>query len=75
MNAATKEEMADAVTALAEANYATGHGWQVFVECYSRQEMLEFVADCDSLEYAISLATKVADIRTERCEDARAEIF
>jgi len=72
---ATKQEMADAVKAKAEACYNEGHGWQVFVECYENAELLEFVKDCESIEDAIALATSIAQIRTERCQDACAEAF
>lgn len=66
---------AAAVKAHSEAHYADSYGWQEFVECYTDSELEEFVADCATVEDAIAMATTIAEIRTERCEDAQKEVF
>ena len=66
---------AAAVKAHAEAHYEESFGWQEFVECYTNSELEEFVADCATVEEAVAMATTIAGIRTERCEDAQKEVF
>ncbi len=67
--------MADAIKAEAEKRYNEGYGWQVFVECYSPAELLEFVAECKTVKEALKLAKDIAQIHTERCQAACAESF
>ena len=71
----TKQEMADAVKALAEKKYAKSYGFQCFVECYTNAELLEFVKDCTSIREALSLARTIASIRDEQMAGAQAEVF
>jgi hypothetical protein len=71
----SKNEMIEAIKAEANARYDEGHGWQVFVECYSDEELLEFVKNCRTVRGALALAKKIASIRTERCQEAQNEIF
>ena len=71
----TKQDMANAVKALAEKRYNKSHGFQVFVECYSDDELLEFVKDCKSIREALSLARTIAGIRDEQMAGAQAEVF
>ena len=59
-------QMAAAVAELAEENYHLSFGWQVFVECYTEEEMLHFVKGCRSIPEALKLAARLAAHQTER---------
>ncbi len=75
MNNETKQDWIRDLKALAQRNYSTGYGWQVFVECYDTNEWKSLVADCETYEEAVDHVTSIASIYQDQHDDARAEIF
>lgn len=51
---------------LAAQRYNRGYGWQVFVECYDRDELAEEFGRFPSAEQAVALAEDLAGIRDEQ---------
>ena len=70
-----KTEWIARLKAIANENYGKGYGWQVLVECYDTTDWLNLVGCCDTWADALTLATRVADIQTDRHDDACAEIL
>jgi hypothetical protein len=60
---------------LAHQRYDSGYGWQVFVECYDRDELAEEFGGFPSAEQAVALAEDLAGIRDEQYSAATAEAF
>lgn len=60
---------------LAEEKYNEGYGYQVFVECYDKREWEEFISDIESWEECLEMFHKIANIRTEQCQEAENEVF
>jgi 23S rRNA C2498 (ribose-2'-O)-methylase RlmM len=71
----TKQDWIRDLKALAQRNYSTGYGWQVFVECYDTNEWKSLVADCETYEEAVNHATSIASIYQDQYNDACAEIL
>lgn len=60
---------------LAEENYNKGYGYQVFVECYTKDDWENFIDDLETWEECLEMFHTIADIRTEQCQVAQNEIF
>lgn len=71
----TLTDKAQAVRNQAEAKYNESYGWQVFVECYSNNELEKFVADCKDVDQALVLAAEVAATLDSQESDAMSEVW
>lgn len=60
---------------LAEENYNKGYGYQVYVECYTKNDWEHFIDDLKSWEECLEIFHAIADIRTEQCQEAQNEVF
>lgn len=69
--------LTQAVRQLAREQYNVSYGWSVIEECWTDKEISEEIAKHDfrTLEQVIAHFTDIADLHTERYEEARAEIF
>ena len=68
-------DKAQAVRNQAEAKYNESYGWQVFVECYTDQELEKFVADCKDVDQALVLAAEVAATLDSQESDVMSEVW
>lgn len=73
----TLEEMIAAVKEIANDRYEESFGWSEIVECYTDEELGEPLIGLgiQTNKEAIEYFEKIANLRTELCEDAQAEIF
>ena len=60
---------------LAEENYNKGYGYQVYVECYAKDDWEKFIGDLGTWEEVLEMFHTIADIRTEQCQEAQNEVF
>ena len=60
---------------LAEENYNKGYGYQVYVECYTKDDWEKFIDDLGTWEEVLEMFHTIADIRTEQCQEAQNEVF
>ena len=60
---------------LAEENYNKGYGYQVYVECYTKDDWEKFIDGLESWEECLDIFYTIADIRTEQCQEAQNEVF
>jgi hypothetical protein len=51
---------------LAARRYSEGYGWQVFVECYTDEELAETFGAFPNAEQAVKFAEELADARGEQ---------
>ncbi len=57
----------------AHQNYERGA--DVYIECYTHEELSSFVAECGGLRKAVASAKRIAGIRNERRADAKNSAF
>ena len=60
---------------LAEENYNKGYGYQVYVECYTKDDWEKFIDGLESWEECLDIFYTIADIRTEQCNSTQNEVF
>ena len=58
---------------LAKDNYDKSMGWSVFTECYSEDEIIDFVSDIGSVSGVSQLMEDLASIWDDRYHNARVE--
>lgn len=71
---ATKNEMIAAVKAHANANYEKG-GWDILVECWEDNEILEEIGECTTVAGAIAKCAKTLHIVDEHRREIQSEVF
>ncbi len=71
------EPLVQAVRQLARERYATSYGWSMIEECWTDKEIAEEITEnkFETPEQVLAHFTDIADLHTERYEEARAEIF
>ena len=74
-NMSNKHDWISPLRAIASQNYDSGHGYQVFVECYTKADWIDLVEAFETFEAAQAFVHRLARILTERHDDARAEIL
>lgn len=67
--------ISQAVKAEANRRYNEGHGWQVFVECYTDEELTEEFGRCRTVAGALKKAVRLARLRTEHHDEIAATAF
>lgn len=70
-----KNKWIEQLKQLAQEKYNEGYGYQVYVECYTDSEWLDFVSDLETWEETLEMFHSIADIRTEQYEGAQKEVF
>jgi hypothetical protein len=75
MTTTTKRDWIPALRDLAQRNYSKGYGWQMLVECWGESEWLDLVGRCETWADALALTNRVADLQTDRYNDANGEIL
>ncbi len=70
-----KSKWIEQLKQLAEDNYNKGYGYQVYVECYSKEDWIHFVSDLNTWEEALDIFHTIANIRTEQNNSACNEVF
>ena len=75
MTTTTKRDWIRDLTALAQRNYDTGYGWQVLIECFDQTDWIDLVEDCETYAEAEAKATQIAEIHTDRYNEAQREVF
>jgi len=63
----------DAFMDLAKENYSKSMGWSVFTECFSENEIIDFVSGIDSVSGVTQLMEDLASIWDDRYHNARVE--
>ena len=71
------EPLVQAVRQLARKHYTASYGWSVIEECWTDKEIAHEITKnkFETLEEVVAHFTDIADLHTERYEEARAEIF
>ena len=69
--------LVQAVNALAIANYDLSYGWQCWVETQDNStiEATLIAAGAETVEDAQEMATEMAALWTEKCDEAKAEVL
>jgi hypothetical protein len=70
-----KSKWIEQLKQLAEDNYNKGYGYQVYVECYGKEDWIHFVSDLNTWEEALDIFHTIASIRTEQNDSACNEVF
>jgi hypothetical protein len=70
-----KSKWIEQLKQLAEDNYNKGYGYQVYVECYGKEDWDRFISNLPTWEDALEVFHSVADIRTEQNNSVRNEVF
>jgi len=65
--------LVDVFKALAKATCHQSMGWSVFTECYTEDEIIEFVSEMDSVSEVSRLMEDLASIWDDRYHNARVE--
>jgi len=65
-----KTEMVARIKSHAKANYEKG-GWDVIVECYSDDDILEMISDYNTWDEAFKFVKTLVSVWAERQDDAR----